>query len=388
MTLRITRLNTDSRRDVDRFVELPFRLYRDCPQAVPPLVDDVKLMLNRRKYPFYEHSDADFFLAERDGTAVGRIAVLENRHYNAHWNSRTAFFYLFDAENDPEAADALFGEIARWAQGRGLNKIIGAKGFLQGDGIGVLVEGFEHHPAVGIPYNHPYYAGLIERAGYRPQRDFLSAYLPGNVQLPPRLHDIAEKMKERRGFTIKSFESKAELRRWIPRIVQTYNDSFVANWEFNPVTEREAKVIGDRLLQIADPKLIKLVMKGDRIAGDAIASDAIASDTIAGFLFAFPDISDGIRRARGRMWPFGWFWLLREFKRTRWVNINGAGILAPYRGLGVNAILYVEMQKTIAAGHFEHADLVQMEEHVLTVADTQTMGGKIYKRHRIYEKQL
>ena len=112
---------------------------------------------------------------------------------------------------------------------------------------------------------------------------------------------------------------------------------FVGNWEFNPITEREGKVIGDRLLQIADPKLIKLVMKGD---------------TIAGFLFGFPDISDGIRRANGRLWPLGWFWLLREFGRTKWINLNGAGILAPYRGLGVNAILYVEMQKTIASGNF------------------------------------
>lgn len=373
MTLRVHKIGTDSRRDVKRFIDLPFRLYRDCPQWVPPLVDDVALMLNRRKYPFYEHSDADFFLAERAGRVVGRIAVLENRPYNAHWQSRTAFFYLFDAENDREAGQALFAEIEAWAAGRGLNKIVGAKGFLQGDGIGVLVEGFEHHPAVGIPYNYPYYAELIEAAGYRYQRDFLSAYLPGHTQLPERLLAIAEKMKERRGFSIKTFATKKELRAWIPAIVQTYNDTFVGNWEFNPVTPRESKVIGERLLAIADPKLIKLVMKGD---------------TIAGFLFGFPDISEGIRRAGGRLWPFGWFWLLRDFKRTKWLNLNGAGILAPYRGLGVNAILYAEMQETMAAGNFDHADLVQMEEHVLTLADTATAGGKVYKKHRIYEKEL
>lgn len=373
MTLRVYKINTDSRRDVNRFIDLPFRLYRDCPPWVPPLVDDVKLMLNRRKYPFYEHSDADFYLAERDGQVVGRIAVLENRHYNAHWGSQTAFFYLFDAENDPEAAQALFAEIDAWARSRNLRKIVGAKGFLQGDGIGVLVEGFEHHPAVGIPYNHAYYATLIEAAGYRIQRDFLSAYLSGQTQLPERLCAIAEKMKERRGFSIKTFATKKELRGWIPDIVKMYNDTFVDNWEFNPITEREGQIIGERMLAIADPKLIKLVMKGD---------------VIAGFLLGFPDISEGIRRAQGRMWPFGWFWLLREFKRTKWINLNGAGILAPYRGLGVNAILYAEMQRTIHDNNFEHADLVQMEEHVLTLADTETAGGKVYKKHRIYEKEL
>ncbi len=373
MSLQIIPVNTDSRHDVNRFVELPFRLYRDCPVWVPPLVDDIRLMLNRRKYPFYEHSDAAFFLAARDGRPVGRIAVLDNRHYNAHWNSRTAFFYLFDAEDDVEAAQALFAAAEAWAVGRGLTKMVGAKGFLQGDGLGVLVDGFDHHPAVGIPYNHPYYGKLIEAAGYRRQRDFYSAYLSGDATLPERVVRIAEKMMVHRGFTIKMFASKRELRAWVPRIVQVYNDTFVENWEFNPVTEAEARVIGERLLAIADPKLIKLVMKGDEIVG---------------FLFGFPDISEGIRRAQGRIWPFGWFWLLREFRRTRWLNLNGAGILPAYRGLGVNAILYAEMAKTIQQGQFKHADIVQIEESVLTLADARTMGGKIYKTHRIYEKDL
>ncbi len=373
MTLRIHKVETSVRREVDRFITLPWAIYQGTPQWVPPFVDDTRLMLDRKRYPFYQHSDADFFLAERAGKLVGRIAVLANRHYNQHWGSHTAFFYLFDAFDDVEAAGALFGQIEGWARDRGLNKIVGAKGFLQGDGIGVLVEGFEHHPAVGIPYNHAYYGRLIETAGYVGQRDFLSAYLPGNTVLPERLHDIAEKMMARRGFSIRTFSSKRELQAWIPRIVQTYNETFLANWEFNPVTEAEAKVIGDRLLQIANPKLIKLVMKGDAIAG---------------FLFGFPDISEGIRRANGRIWPFGWIHLLRDMKRTQWINLNGAGILAPYRGLGVNAILYVEMEKTMHSGGFLHADLVQMEEHVLTVEDTKTMGGRIYKKHRIYEKTI
>lgn len=373
MALRIGTLDTESGRDVQRFVDFPFRLYQDCPQWVPPFIDDIKLQLDRRRYPFYQHSDAAFFMATRDGQLVGRIAVLENRHYNAHWNSQTAFFYLFEAENDPDTSLALFAAVEEWARARDLNKIVGAKGFLQGDGIGVLVEGFQHRPAVGIPYNHSYYGTLMEAAGYLRQRDFVSAYLPGSIQLPERVHEIAERMKAHRGFSIKTFSSKADLRKWVPAIVRTYNDTFIHNWEFNPVTEAEAEVIGERLLQIADPKLIKLVMKGDEIAG---------------FLFGFPDISEGICRARGRIWPLGWFWLLRDFRRTRWLNLNGAGILAPFRGLGVNAILYSEMEKTIHSGQFEHADIVQIEESVLTLDDALRMGARIYKKHRIYEKTL
>jgi hypothetical protein len=373
VTLSIGKIDTNERRAVKRFIDLPFRLYRDCPQWVPPLVDDVKLMLDRRQYPFYEHSDADFFLAERDGRVVGRLGVLDNRHYNEYWHSQTAFFFLFDIENDPEAALALFAAGEEWARGRGLNKVVGAKGFLQGDGIGILVDGFQYHPAVGIPYNYEYYGALIEAAGYTRQRDFYSAYLPGNAPLPERFAELAEKVKERRGFTIKRFRDKAELKAMVPQIVQTYNDTFTNNWEFNAVTPAEAQIIGERLLQVADPRYIKLVMK---------------DDVIAGFLFGFQDIYRGLQRSRGRLWPLGWFWILRAFRNTDWININGAGILAPYRGLGANVLMYHEMKQTIEEGHFKHADLVQMEESVLTLKDTESAGGRIFKTHRIYEKAL
>ena len=374
MSLEIRKIDTSSRGDVRRFIELPWAIYRGCEQWVPPLVDDVKTMMNRRSYPFYQHSDADFFLAERDGRAVGRIAVLENRHYNDHWSSHTAFFYLFDAFDDAEAASGMFAAIEAWAGRRGLNKIVGAKGFLQGDGIGVLVEGFEHHPAVGIPYNHEYYGPLIEAAGYQRQRDFMSAYLPGNATLPPRLHQIAEKMMERRGFTIKTFESKKELTAWIPAIVDVYNQTFLENWEFNPITEAEGKVIGERLLSIADPKLIKLVMKGEEVIG---------------FLFAFHDISAALQRIKGRLWPLGWLVLMREFKRTEWVNVNGIGLLPEHRGVGANAVLYTEMAKSVHAFGFKHADVVQIEDkNAKSRAEMAALGVQWYKTHRVYRRAV
>ncbi len=373
MALQITKVDTASRYDANRFIELQFALYRDCSQWVPPLIGDMKLQLNRRKYPYYEHSEADFFIAERDGRPVGRIAALNNTRYNDYRKSHTAFFYFFEVENDAEASQALFRSLEDWARVRRLDRVVGAKGFLQADGMGILVDGFEYRPAMGIPYNFPYYGELIEAAGYTRQRDFISTYLPGSVDLPPRLYEIAEKMMLKRDFTVRRFASKSELRAMIPAIVEAYNQTFSDNWEFAPITPREAKVIGDRLLTIADPKLIKLVMKGDRIAG---------------FLFGFPNLSEAICRSNGRLWPFGWFWLLREFKRARWIDLNGAGVLAPYRGLGINAIMYVEMTKTVKEGGFEHADMVQMEEHVLTLNDSETIGAKVFKVHRIYEKSL
>ncbi len=151
-------MDTSSRRDVDRFITLPWAIYKGTPQWVPPFVDDTRLMLDRKRYPFYQHSDAAFFLAERDGRPVGRIAVLDNRHYNEHWKQPDRLLLPLRRVRRPGSRRRAVRRRSRqWAKGRGLDKIVGAKGFLQGDGIGVLVEGFEHHPAVGIPYNHPYY---------------------------------------------------------------------------------------------------------------------------------------------------------------------------------------------------------------------------------------
>jgi len=135
--LTVSKIDTRSKAQVRRFVELPLRLYKNHPQWVPPILDDIALMLNRRKHPFYEHSDADFFIAVRDGRDVGRVAALENRRFNDYHQMRQAQFYLFDCEDDQEAAAALFDQVSQWARARGLNRLVGPKGFGPLDGYGL-----------------------------------------------------------------------------------------------------------------------------------------------------------------------------------------------------------------------------------------------------------
>ena len=168
--MQVRKLDTERARDANQFIDFPFELYRNCPQWVPPIVPDMKLILNRRKHPFYRHSTADFFVAESDGKTLGQIAVLDHRNYNEYQHRRHAFFYFFDVVEDVQIARALFGAAFEWARSRGLNGMIGPRGLMEGDGLGLLVEGFEHRPAMGIPYNYAYYdafAGFRIREGYR-----------------------------------------------------------------------------------------------------------------------------------------------------------------------------------------------------------------------------
>ncbi len=371
----ICRLDPTNRRDVRHYIEFPFCLYRESPLWVPPFVNEVRAQLDRRRHPFYQHSEAAFFLALEGDEVVGRIAVLDNARHNQYHGKHTAFFYHFDVVNDRAVSRALFDAAFDWARGRGLDLMWGPKGFMAIDGQGLLVEGFEHRPALGIPYNYPYYGELLEDAGFEKQLDFISAYVDRHMGIPKRFLEVAEKVKRRRGFRTVRFRTKAELRAWVSRVMAVYNESFVEVQGYVPVTAAEAQAIGDRILTIADPRLITLLMRGDELAG---------------FVLAYPDLSAAIQRCRGRMWPTGWYHLLREFKRTRWLNLNGAAILEPYRGLGGNALLYAELYRTlIEHTQYQYADLVQIQEtNTRMVRELKAARVKPYKKHRIYRRSL
>jgi GNAT superfamily N-acetyltransferase len=193
-------------------------------------------------------------------------------------------------------------------------------------------------------------------------------------RLPERVHRIAERAAARSGLTVKRFKSRKELREWAGRIGRMYNHSFINNWEYYPLSDREIAFLTDNLLTVADPRLIKLITHGDEAVG---------------FLFAFPDVSAAIQRSRGRLFPFGVIDLLLEFKRTKWVALNGAGILPEYQGRGGNALLYSEMEKTIRQARFVHADLTQVAETAVQMRrDLENIGGVPYKNHRVFSRPM
>lgn len=364
------------------FLALPFSIYRDIPQWVPPLQMDERLRLNRGRFPYYQHSHADFFLAykrsspvDEETRPIGRLAVLDNRHYNEFNRESTAFFYLFECENNLEAATGLFQAGFEWARSRGLTKIIGPKGFTPLDGFGLLVKGFEHRPALGLPYNPAYYVDLIEAQGFAPSGESVSGYIGTDIQFPERIHELAERIARRRGLRIAHYQTRADLRSLAPQLKKLYNDSLQGTTGNTPLTDEEVVSLANQLLWFADPKLIKIVMKDDEPVG---------------FLFAYPDISAALQKTRGKLFPFGWLTMLRELKRTDWLNINGAGLLPEYRGSGGAAILYSEIFKSVReSGQFKHAEVVQIGvENEAMQREMENFGIDFYKTHRTYSREL
>jgi hypothetical protein len=374
--LAVEKIDTGSKAHVRRFVQIPYRLYAKHPQWVPPPMSDIELMLNKQKHPFYEHSYGDFAIAVRDGQDVGRIAVFEIKRFNDYHKTRKAQFYFFECPDDQQEANALFEWVFEWARGRGLDKMMGPKGLGPLDGYGMLVKGFEHRQMMTMMnYNQPYLPRLVEGLGFEKEVDFVSCYLSADTfNLPDRVHSIANRVQQRGTLRVLRFNNKRELKSWAPRIGQAYNKAFVKNWEYYPLTDHEIDFVVDNILTIANPKLIKIIAAGD---------DAV------GFLFGFPDVSAAIQRSRGKLLPFGLIDLLLEMRRSKWVALNGAGILPEYQGRGGNALLYSEMEKTVKEFNFEHADLTQVAETAVEMrSDLENVGGKAYKNHRVFRKYL
>lgn len=372
MQVRI--IDSYNKGDVDKFVNLPYRMYADNKQWVPPLLSSARKILNRDKHPFYEHSEAAFLLAEQDGKVLGRLAVMDNKNYQAYRQVKAAFFGFFEVVEDQAAAQALFSEAFDWARQRGLESMVGPRGMNPTEATGMLVEGFEHRAAMTIPYNFPYYDAFVKSAGFEKDTDHLSGYLPGNYQMPERILRIAERIKQRRGMWIKTFKKKDEIREWVPRVFDIYETAFVDSHTYFPPTEREKKMIADPILEVTDPGLVKGVMKGDELIG---------------FVIAYYDLSAALQRCKGRLWPFGWYWLKTEHKRTKWAIVNGAALLPEYQGLGANVLLYTELSKTINDYGFEYTDLVQVNEvNRSSMSDMEAVGVNWYKRHRAYKIEL
>lgn len=374
--LKIEAVDTSSKADVKRFVSIPYRLYAHHPQWVPPPFSDVHLQLNKQKHPFYEHSFADFFIANRDGRDVGRIGALEYTRFNQYHDTKKAQFYLFECEDDQVVANALFDRAFEWAHARKLDTVIGPKGFGALDGYGIQIEGYEHRQLMTMMnYNYPYYRRLVENIGFEKEVDFVSCYLHRDVfHLPERVHRIAERVRQRGQLQVVTFKTKNELRAWANRIGHAYNKAFVNNWEYAPLTDREIKQVLDNMLLVADPRLIKII---------TFEQEAI------GFLFGFPDLSAALQRAKGHLAPWNIVDLLLELKRTQWVAMNGVGVLPEFKGRGGNALLYTEMEKTLQDYQYIHADLTQVAETAVEMRhDLENVGGKAYKNHRVYRKNI
>ncbi|MDM7914798.1 MAG: N-acetyltransferase [Candidatus Eisenbacteria bacterium] len=358
--------------DLHRFVTFPWRIYRDDPYWVPPLIGDTKKMLTPGKHPFHEHGEVALWMAYRDGEPVGRIAGIVNRAHNEFQGEQTAFFGFFDSIDDPLVSGALLETAARWAKERGMLTLRGPANFSTNEECAMLVDGFDSSPCVMMPYNPAYYPALLEKAGFAKAKD-LVAYLLRDEGVPERLLRLSEEIRRRENVEIRSLDKK-RFGEEVDRFSKVYNQAWERNWGFVPMTEHEIAHMAKELKAAVDPEMILFLEK----EGEPI-----------GFAMALPDLNQALRHANGRLFPFGLLKILYHARKIHKVRVLILGILEAHRGRGLDVLLYLQLFKNgTRRGYHEGEFSWILEDNVAIRRPLERIGAKVYKTYRFYERPL
>ena len=367
-----------SRQDLKRFIDLPYRLHARDPNWVPPLRRDVESLLSRSKNPFFEHAEAEYFLAERDGRVVGRIAAISNRLHNETHGDRVGFFGFFESIHDHSVAFALLDAASQWCRERSHDVLRGPASFSVNDECGLLVDGFEFPPTLMMPHNPRYYIELLEHAGFTKAKDlwvYQGGSEKGYVPVPERLARGTELIRQRQGITLRSLDVK-NFQHEVERIKELYNAAWEKNWGFVPMTEHEIDHLAAQFKPVVIPEMVPMAEKEGKLIG---------------FGIALPDLNVVFRRHRsGRLFPviLDLLWSLR-MKRIRRARILLLGVLPEYRGKGVDAMLYhwiwtKSAQREIFWGE---AGWI-LEDNPAMNAGLEKMTFRVYKTYRLYDRPI
>ena len=366
-------VKVESRRDRDAFIKFPWRIYRDDPAWVPPLIIERKAFLDRKKHPFYLHGDAALFLAQRNGEIVGRIMASDDPNYNSLHQTKVGCFGLFDCIDDQEVASALFENASAWLRARGLNQIMGPIDYSTNYVCGLLIDGFQHPPAVLTAHNPPYYQRLCEQWGFLKEKDWYAWWFSEFTRPTERLRRIVTARAKKYGIRIRPINVR-KLRADTQRIRTVYNQAWRDNWGFVPFTEAEAEHMAKEMRALIVPGATLLAEQGD---------------TPVGFVIAIPDIHIALRKMNGRLtWfglPIGLLKLLYYRLTLRVARMVALGVVEEYRRAGVaEALVLREIE-----GGFNTGELsMTLEDNVLINRFIEAMGAKCYKTYRIYSKSL
>ncbi len=359
-----------------RFIKLPWRLYRNEPNWVPPLVSERKKFLDRDNNPFFEHAEAEYFLAWRDRQPVGRITAQVDRNLNEFQGNDWGLFGFFECEEDPEAARALVDAAADWLRARGRDRMVGPMDFTTNDECGLLVEGHDRRPIILTPWQHRYYQSLLEGAGLTKAMDSFmwELYVDRRDRVHPAIWDMAEKVESEHGIVVRPMR-KRDLQAEVGRFLEVYNAAWERNWGFVPLTEEEVRHYAKDLKPVLDENWAMIAESRD--------------GEVVGAALTLPDFNQVLAHLNGRLVPFGWAKALYWRRRVDRVRVFALGVKREYQHTGVAARMY-EL-------HFDSAERTPqkggetgwiLESNTAMNRAMEGMGGKITRRYRFYERTL
>jgi hypothetical protein len=373
MAVSITALTT--RRQRREYLHLPYVMHKNHNLWIPPLMMYEKHFINPRKNPHMEYSDAVCFLAYRDGKPAGRIMGIINKKLNEIWKDRQARFCCFESTNDPETAHGLLSSVENWARSRRMERIVGPLGFSNQDPQGFIIEGFDQRPSIGTIYNFEYIPDLIEQNGYTKEVDYLTYKVSFLETIPPLYDKISERVQHRTAIKILEFETKRQLKPYLTRVLRFMNETYTGIYGFIPLTETIIKKVARNYHEIVDPHLIKIILNDQ--------------DEIVSFILGIQDITEGFQKAKGRLLPVGYFVIKGTQKKSKRLDLLLGAIREDFRGKGLDTVMAISMIKSAQRMGINFADSHhELESNTRVQAEMKRLGGFVYKRHRVYQKEL
>ncbi len=366
----------ETKKDLLDFIKLPWKIYKDYKNWVPPLISEKKAFFNPQVNPFYRHAEVILFLAEKNGEIAGRIAgIVNHKHIETH-QEKAGFFGFFEVTEDFEVAKELLDQVKNWLKSKGMEIMRGPMNFSVNDEIGFLLEGFDSPPVFMMSYNPKYYLEFMERYGMVKAKDLYAFYMDKSNRPPERFIRIAEKIRKRENIVVRKLNLK-DFDTEIKKIKKIYNLAWSKNWGAIPMTDEEFEHLARDFKKIVDPDLVFIA----EVDGEP-----------AGFSMALPDINQLLIKLNGRLFPLGIFkllWFTKFHKVIDGLRLLTMGVIHKYQKRGIDTVFYIDTYTNGVKKGYKWAEMSwNLEDNFLINHALETFGAKLYKKYRIYEMKI
>ncbi len=364
------------RKDLKTFIYLPEKIHANHENWVPPIYMDEWNYFNPHKNKAFAYCDTILLLAFREAKPVGRIMGIINSRYNEQRKEKTVRFAYLETWEERDVVQALLSQVEEWARQKGMTRIIGPYGFSDQDPEGFIIEGFENRATIATYYNFEWMPSLVEEEGYTKDVDYFVYKLEVPKEFPEFYKKIYERIKRKGNFEIVEFQKRKELKPWIIPVLDLMNECYTGSniYGYTPLDEKEMNDLAKRYMPVLDPRFVKVVKRDDEVVA---------------FIVGIPDMTEGIQKARGRLLPFGFLKILKASKKTKQLDLLLGAIKEKYRGRGLDVLMGVRMILSANKAGLETMDTHhELESNVKVRAEMERMGGKLYKRFRVYQKRL
>lgn len=364
-------------RSLRRFVSFGIDLYRGNDCYVPPLISDDVRTLDPRRNPAFDFCEAEYFMAFRDGRPVGRVAAIINRQVNEKHGERKVRFGFIDFIDDPEVSRALLDAVARWGADRGMTHIVGPLGFTDLDHEGMLVEGYDELGTMATIYNYPYYSRHLEALGFTKESDWLEFVMDVPDAIPEKYNRIADIVKKKSGLRVVKYTSRSAIRRdYGHEIFRLINEAYDGLYGYSHLTDRQIDYYVRMYISLLDLKLVTLVVN--------------EAGTLVAVGISMPSMSRALQKSHGRMFPTGWYHLLRGLKgKNDRVDLLLVAVKPEYQSRGANALLFQDLIPQYIAHGYRYAESnPEMETNEKVQSQWEYFTRRQHRRRRAYSKKI